>query len=60
MIETSTAYRDALPNFVTPGEGYSLDVVYLIWICVVPALYPICKWFSEYKRNHKDWWLSYL
>jgi uncharacterized membrane protein len=51
---------EALPNFILAGEGYSLSIVYLIWICVVLALYPVCKWFSEYKRNHKDWWLSYL
>jgi uncharacterized membrane protein len=46
--------------FVNAGEGYSLFVVYLIWICVVLALYPVCKWFSDYKRKHKKWWLSYL
>lgn len=49
-----------IPNFIIPGEGVSLAVVYLIWVCVVLALYPVCKWFSEYKRNHKKWWLSYL
>ncbi|MGN6617893.1 MAG: DUF1624 domain-containing protein [Ilyomonas sp.] len=49
-----------VPNFIIPGEGYSLGIVYLVWICIVLALYPVCKWFSEYKRNHKDWWLSYL
>jgi uncharacterized membrane protein len=47
-------------KFVVPGEGYSLWVVYLIWISVVIALYPVCKWFSNYKKNHRDWWLSYL
>jgi uncharacterized membrane protein len=49
-----------IPNFIIPGEGVSLGFVYLIWICIVLALYPVCKWFSEYKRTHKDWWLSYL
>ena len=47
-------------NFVNAGEGYSLLIVYLIWIGVVTLLYPICKWFSIYKSNHKKWWLSYL
>jgi uncharacterized membrane protein len=47
-------------KFVVPGEGFSLGVVYLIWISVVIALYPVCKWFSNYKKNHRDWWLSYL
>lgn len=49
-----------MPNFIIPGEGVSLGWVYVIWICIVLALYPVCKWFSEYKRTHKDWWLSYL
>ncbi len=50
-----------LPNFIVPGEGYSLFTVYVIWICVVLALYPVCKWFSEYKQAHREkWWLSYL
>jgi uncharacterized membrane protein len=47
-------------NFLIPGEGYSLGIVYLVWLFVVISLYPLCKWFSEYKRTHKQWWLSYL
>ncbi len=47
-------------KFIIPGEGYSLGIVYLIWIAVVIALYPVCKWFSNYKIKHKKWWLSYL
>jgi uncharacterized membrane protein len=50
-----------LPQFTAPGEGYSLFAVYIIWICVVLSLYPICKWFSDYKQKHREkWWLSYL
>jgi uncharacterized membrane protein len=50
-----------LPKFIAPGEGYSLWVVYLVWIAVVLLLYPLCKWFSNYKMKHRDkWWLSYL
>jgi uncharacterized membrane protein len=48
------------PNFIYPGEGYSLGVVYLFWIAIVAMLYPLCKWFSEYKRTHRQWWLSYI
>jgi uncharacterized membrane protein len=47
-------------NFTIPGEGYSLGVVYIVWLFVVVSLYPLCKWFSEYKQTHKQWWLSYL
>ena len=50
-----------IPKFIAPAEGYSLSVVYLIWICVVLCLYPLCKWFSDYKLKHREkWWLSYL
>jgi uncharacterized membrane protein len=50
-----------VPQFIIPGEGYSLPVVYLIWLCVVASLYPVCKWFSDYKMKHREkWWLSYL
>ena len=48
------------PKFVAPGEGYSLGVVYVIWILIVLFLYPFCKWYSDYKLTHRKWWLSYL
>ena len=47
--------------FVIPGEGIGLGLVYLVWIIVIVALYPLCKWYGQYKTNHKEkWWLSYL
>jgi hypothetical protein len=49
------------PNFLVPGEGYNLWVVYLIWLAIVISLYPVCKWYDNYKTTHKEkWWLSYL
>lgn len=50
----------AMFKFIAPTEGYSLGVVYFVWIAVVFMLYPLCKWFSDYKRDHRQWWLSYL
>jgi len=48
-------------KFAVPGEGYSLGIVYLIWIAVVILMYPLCKWYNRYKTNRKGkWWLSYL
>lgn len=48
-------------KFMIPGEGYSLWAVYTIWISVVIALYPLCKWYDQYKSNHPEKkWLSYL
>lgn len=43
------------------GYGYSLGVVYLVWIAVVLALYPLCLKYMKYKLANRDrWWLSYL
>jgi hypothetical protein len=43
------------------GYGFSLWVVYLVWVAIIIALYPLCKWYDKYKTNHKEkWWLSYL
>ena len=50
-----------VPQFIDPNEGYSLWVVYLGWLFVVASLYPLCKWFSDYKLRHRGKkWLSYL
>lgn len=43
-----------------PGWGFSLPVVYLAWIAVVVAMYPLCRWFAAVKARRGDWWLSYL
>jgi len=40
--------------------GFSLGIVYVVWIIVVLLLYPLCKWYDGYKSRHKKWWLSYL
>ncbi len=43
-----------------PGWGFGLPVVYLVWIFVVVALYPLCAWFAGLKQRRRDAWLSYL
>ena len=42
------------------GYGYSLGVVYLMWIVVLVLLYPPCRWFAALKRRRRDAWLSYF
>ena len=43
------------------GYGFSLAATYLWWIGIVLLLYPLCRWYDNYKTNHKEkWWLSYL
>ena len=43
-----------------PGWGFSLPIVYLVWIFVVIALYPLCSWFAALKQRRHDAWLSYF
>ncbi len=43
-----------------PGFGYPLWVAWLVWVFVVLAMYPACRWFSKRKAQRRDWWLSYL
>ncbi|MCC7465038.1 MAG: hypothetical protein IT261_02150 [Saprospiraceae bacterium] len=46
---------------VIPGEGFSLEAVYVIWLMVVVALYPLCRWYDSYKARHREkWWLQYI
>jgi hypothetical protein len=40
--------------------GFSLIGVYVAWLAVIAALYPLARWFAEVKRRRRDWWLSYL
>ena len=43
------------------GYGFGLGIVYLIWIAIVLALWPVCIWYNKYKTDNRDkWWLSYL
>lgn len=46
-----------------PLGTYELNlwIIYLVWIILVFAMYPISKWYMNYKATHRDkWWLSYL
>ena len=40
--------------------GYSLVVVYFVWVVVVIALYPVCSLYKNLKDQRKYMWLSYL
>lgn len=41
--------------------GFSLPIVYLIWVAVLIMIYPVCRQYGEYKRRHPEKkWLQYL
>ena len=42
------------------GYGLNLSGIYAVWLAVVVALYPLCRWFAALKERRHDWWLSYL
>ncbi len=59
--EATTINGDLPFYFLAANDGYSLFIVYIIWTSVVIALFPLCKWYNNYKTGHKEkWWLSYL
>jgi uncharacterized membrane protein len=61
MKEATDISRGIPFYFLSANDNYSLFVVYLIWISVVIALFPVCRWYNSYKTNHREkWWLSYL
>ena len=56
ILDNSAFTTNKMANY-----GYSMVVVYLVWIGVVLLLFPLCKKYMEYKANNKEkWWLSYL
>jgi uncharacterized membrane protein len=43
------------------NSGFGLVGVVAVWIVLVALLYPLCWWYSNYKRNHPEKaWLRYL
>jgi len=36
------------------GSGIGLGTVYFIWLSVVILLYPLCKWYGNYKAAHRE------
>ena len=58
MFESPT--MGEFPVTPPPGWGYSLPVVYLVWVVVVLTLYPLCRWFAGLKQRRSAAWLSYF
>jgi uncharacterized membrane protein len=51
---------DRFPVTQPPGWPVALPIVYLVWVGVVLALYPLCRWYAALKQRRRDPWLSYL
>jgi uncharacterized membrane protein len=50
----------SFPFTAPPGWGYSLPVVYLMWMVVVVTLYLPCRWFAGVRQRRSSAWLSYF
>jgi len=46
--------------FFPQGYGVGLPGVYAVWLLVIAALYPFCRWVAAVKARRRDWWLSYV
>jgi hypothetical protein len=47
-------------RFYPKGFGVGLPDVFIVWVLVVAALYPLCRWVAGVKARRRDWWLSYV
>lgn len=54
-------HAGAVPIWRFPATyGYDLWVSWVVWVAVVAALYPACRWFANIKATRNNWWLKYL
>jgi uncharacterized membrane protein len=57
-LATSTAPGPLSPE--RPVTALGLPGIYLTWLVVLTALYPLCSWFAGLKQRRIEWWWSYL
>jgi uncharacterized membrane protein len=66
FFATGYGVNDIIPKnnpflFRPDAFGFSLPIVYLIWITIVAMLYRPCVWYWDYKKRHKEkWWTRYV
>jgi uncharacterized membrane protein len=62
--EVSEVFRSPdlghFPFSAPPDWNLGLPFVYLVWVVVVIALYPLCRWYAGLRQRRRAWWLSYL
>jgi len=49
-----------MSRFLPRGFGVGPFPVFLVWLLVVAALFPLCRWVVGLKARRSDWWLSYV
>lgn len=62
--DSSVQFNFIKKIFLTPqvaaGTGLPLLLVYVTWLSVLAVLYPLCRWYAQFKKQRTDWWLSYI
>jgi uncharacterized membrane protein len=58
--ETTWLFHNLPPLIKPPDFGIGLGGVYLTWVAITIALFPLCRWLAAIKRRRGEWWLSYL
>ena len=58
MFESSSL--EHYPFTQPPDWAFGLPGVYLAWVLVVLAMFPLCVWFAGVKQRNRSPWLSYL
>ncbi len=53
-------FHDEARSLYPPDYGLALPGVYVVWLLVVIALYPVCRWFEDLKHRRRGGWLSYV
>ena len=59
-LNTSFQFNNSDPSTWPAGFGLNLPGIYLVWIAVVLALYPLCSLYAAIKSRKKSKLLSYL
>ncbi len=52
IVSAEVFLSESLADF-----GFPLAVVYLIWVAVMVAMYPLSEWYRAYKKRHPEKWL---
>jgi uncharacterized membrane protein len=53
-------YASAPFTSVPAEHRWGLPLLYLVFIIVVSALYPLCRWFNGVKARGREGWLKYI
>lgn len=51
---------DAFAHGPPADYGHSLGVAYLVWIGLVAALYPLCRWYAGVKARSRARWVGFF